>query len=133
MSRRSSTAWRWCRFIGREDEPLWTERLGSDGALNWMIVEKPGRTRLLIEAYFSSKVPTSALMQKWGGRAEPFSPKPLKPPQPIRVSPELEIVHDEKSARHATRLIIPYGTAFGSGEHSTTLMLLRALGRCLRS
>jgi ribosomal protein L11 methyltransferase len=129
MSRRSSTAWRWSRFIARDDEPLWTERLGADGGLNWMVVVKPGRVRLSVEAYFSSKAATSALVQKWGGRAESFSPKPPKPAEPVRVSPELEIVHDEKASRRATRLIIPYGTAFGSGEHATTLMLLRALAR----
>jgi ribosomal protein L11 methyltransferase len=129
MSRRSSTAWRWRRFIVRDDEPLWTERLGTDGGLNWMVVEKPGRVRLSVEAYFSSQSPASALAQKWGGRAEPFAPKPPKPAEPVRVSPELEIVHDEKTPRRATRLIIPYGTAFGSGEHATTLMLLRALAR----
>jgi ribosomal protein L11 methyltransferase len=129
MSRRSSTAWRWSRFIARDDEPLWTERLGADGGLNWMVVEKPGRQRLSVEAYFSSKAAASALTHKWGGRAEAFSPKPPKPAEPVRVSAGLEIVHDEKVSRRSTRLIIPYGTAFGSGEHATTLMLLRALAR----
>jgi ribosomal protein L11 methyltransferase len=129
MSRPNSTARRWHRFIARDDEALWTERLSADGGLNWMVVEKPGRARLRVEAYFSTKTPALALAQKWGGRAEPFSPKPPKPAAPVRVSAELEIVHDEKARRSATRLIIPYGTAFGSGEHATTLMLLRALAQ----
>ena len=129
MSRRNSTAWRWHRFIARDDEALWTERLGADGGLNWMVIEKPGRVRLLVEAYFPAKTPALALSRKWGGRAEPFWPKPPKPAAPVRVSADLEIVHDEKAPRSATRLIIPYGTAFGSGEHATTLMLLRALAR----
>jgi ribosomal protein L11 methyltransferase len=129
MSRRSSTAWRWRHFIARDDEALWTERLSADGGLNWMIVEKPGRVRLLVETYFPSKTPALALARKWGGRAEPFSPKAPKPAAPVQVSALLEIVHDENTPRSAGRLIIPYGTAFGSGEHGTTLMLLRALAR----
>jgi len=129
MSRRSKAAWRWSRFIARADEALWTERLGADGGLNWMIVEKPCRVRLRVEAYFPVKASALALAQKWGGRAEPFSPKAPKPAAPVRVSEHLAIVHDEKMRRSEGRLIIPYGTAFGSGEHATTLMLLRALAR----
>jgi ribosomal protein L11 methyltransferase len=129
MSRRSRTPWRWSRFIAPADEPLWTGRLSAEGGLNWMIIEKPGRVQLRIEAYFLSKAPALELAQKWGGHTEAFSPKPPKPAGPMWVSAKLEIGHEETSPRSAGRLIIPYGTAFGSGEHGTTLMLLRALAR----
>ena len=55
-----------------------------------------------------------------------------KPPPiagPLRIDSRLEIAHDESAKPAADRLVIPYGMAFGSGEHATTLMLLRALAR----
>jgi ribosomal protein L11 methyltransferase len=127
MSSRSKPAWRWRRSIARDAEPRWLERMGSEGELNWMIVERPQRVQLVIEAYFSVRRPAQALVKKWGGRAERFVPVAPKPVAPVRVSDALEIAHDEKEARSPDRLIIPYGMAFGSGEHPTTFMLLRAL------
>jgi ribosomal protein L11 methyltransferase len=133
MSKRSKVAparqlaWRWRRSIARDAEPLWTERLGFAGELNWMIVERPQRVRLGVEAYFSARGPGLALRKKWGGSVERFVPAPPKPAPPVRVNDSLEIAHDEDAVRSAGGLIIPYGIAFGSGEHHTTLMLLRAL------
>jgi ribosomal protein L11 methyltransferase len=121
--------WRWHRLIRREDEFLWTERLGGFGEINWMIVEKPGRVRLTIEAHFRAKKPALALGESWGGHVKSFAPSPPSPVAPVKVSARLEIAHDEKAARSVTRLVIPYGIAFGSGEHATTLMLLRCLSR----
>jgi ribosomal protein L11 methyltransferase len=132
MTRRSkinpgTPAWRWRRAISREAESLWTERMGSAGELNWLIVERPQRVRLVVEAFFSIRQGADALARKWGGRVERFDPKPPKAAAPVRVSATLEIAHDEKAMPSPDRLIIPYGMAFGSGEHPTTLMLLRAL------
>jgi ribosomal protein L11 methyltransferase len=47
----------------------------------------------------------------------------------VRISARLEIAHEEAGPPSKCRLLIPYGMAFGSGEHATTLMLLRALAR----
>jgi ribosomal protein L11 methyltransferase len=99
--------------------------------MNWLLIEKPGRVRLLIEAYFSSRGPAVTLAARWGGRAERV-PKatPPKLDTPIRVSDALEIIHEVPTrGGTAGQLYIPYGMAFGSGEHATTLMLLRALSR----
>jgi ribosomal protein L11 methyltransferase len=127
MSRPSKPAWRWRRSITRAAEPLWLERMGSSGELNWMIVERPHRARLVIEAYFSTRPPALVLAEKWGGRVERVVPEMPKPSAPVRVNDALEIAHDESATRSPGRLIIPYGMAFGSGEHFTTLMLLHAL------
>lgn len=97
--------------------------------LNWMVVENPARVRLRLEAYFAERAPALALVRQFGGKAERFAPKPPPPPKPVRIDSRLVIVHDEKARRGPGRLIIPYGIAFGSGEHATTLMLLRALAR----
>jgi ribosomal protein L11 methyltransferase len=123
------SSWRWVRSITRAQEAHWAGQLESDGGLNWMIVEKPGRQRLRLEAYFAREKEARIFAQQRGGRVERFTPKPPAPARPIRVDARLEIVHDETVARTAGRLIIPYGMAFGSGEHATTLMLLRALAK----
>ena len=52
------------------------------------------------------------------------------PSPPTRIGRNLEIIHDKALRRkkvEAPRLYIPHGLAFGSGEHGTTYMLLRAL------
>ncbi len=130
MVRKSSClAWRWSRSIARDQEARWTQQLGAAGELNWMVVEKPGRKRLKLEAYFDTEKIALAFRRTWGGRVERFAPAPPPPPQPVRVAARLEIGHDEGARKAAGRLVIPYGIAFGSGEHATTLMLLRALTR----
>jgi ribosomal protein L11 methyltransferase len=101
--------------------------MGSAGELNWLIVERPQRVRLIVEAFFFNRRGADALTRKWGGRVERFRSEPPQIAVPVRVSDTLEIAHDEKATPSPDRLIIPYGMAFGSGEHPTTLMLLRAL------
>lgn len=103
--------------------------MGSAGELNWLIVERPQRMRLTVEAFFSTRPGADGLARKWGGRVERFRPRAPKPAAPVRVSDALEIAHDEKATPSPEQLIIPYGMAFGSGEHPTTLMLLRALAQ----
>jgi ribosomal protein L11 methyltransferase len=94
-----------------------------------MVIETPGRTRLRLEAYFTRERAADDFQRQWGGRVEAFTPKAPAPARPIRVDARLEVSHDEDAPRGEGRLIIPYGMAFGSGEHATTLMLLRALAR----
>lgn len=126
---RSFSSWRWNRLIERDEEFRWTEQLVTASELNWMVIEKPGRQRLKLEAYFNAQKAALAFQRKWGGQVERFAPKRPAPPRPVRVDARLTIVHDEKSQRAGGRLVIPFGIAFGSGEHATTLMLLRALAR----
>jgi len=122
-------AWRWSRRIPRNQEERWSRELEAACPLNWMIVENPGHVRLRIEAHFTSRAAADALRRRFGGRTERLKPLPVQPSRPVRIGSKLEIVHDEKVRRTAGRLVIPYGMAFGSGEHATTLMLLRALAR----
>ncbi len=104
----------------------------TTGSFNWMIVEKPGRALLAVEAYFPRRTAAQALARRWGGQVQRVVSKPAPPAGSVRVSAQLEIAHDEGKTRRAGQLVIPYGLAFGSGEHATTLMLLRALARWKR-
>jgi ribosomal protein L11 methyltransferase len=126
---RPGNGWRWRRRFSPVNEPLWQERMETTGRCNWMIVEKPGRALLAVEAYFSRRAAADALARRWGGQVQRVVSRPPPPARPVRVGAELEIAHDEAGTRRAGQLLIPYGIAFGSGEHATTLMLLRALAR----
>jgi ribosomal protein L11 methyltransferase len=126
---RPGNGWRWRRRFAQADEPLWQERISADGGLNWMIVEKPGRKLLALEAYFPRRASAGALARQWGGTVERVMSRPPRPAPPVRINARLEIAHDEEGTRRDGQLLIPYGMAFGSGEHATTLMLLRALAR----
>jgi len=59
----------------------------------------------------------------------------LKPvaTKPIRIGHRFQIIHEKtrrkRNAASLPQLHIPHGVAFGSGEHATTLMLLRAFAR----
>jgi ribosomal protein L11 methyltransferase len=120
---------------------LWIARLEAAGCLSWACTERPGRTRLKLEAYFASLRPAKSFARKWGGGLRAVDPRQWvkpRPTPPTRIGRSLEIIHDEARARKETdvpRLYIPHGLAFGSGEHATTYMLLRALaarGDCRR-
>jgi ribosomal protein L11 methyltransferase len=132
MSRPSSPAWRWSRSLSRAGEPLWAARMEERGGTNWLLIERPGRARLRLEVYFAGRGEAEALVPLWGGKVEsvPKARYHQKPGAPLRIAPELEIVHEvPRRSAHANQLHIPYGMAFGSGEHATTLMLLRGLAR----
>lgn len=125
--------WGWRRWIapGREDE--WIARLEAFGCATWTLTERVDRTRVLVAVYDSKRETVVALREHFGGsvravkRSEWLSTKPVAP---TRVSADLEIVHGGKFRKETKgALMIPMGLAFGSGEHATTLMLLRALAR----
>ncbi len=55
---------------------------------------------------------------------------PRGPAPTLRVGSKLQIFHEKPRRRLETDwLHVPHGLAFGSGEHATTFMLLRALAR----
>ena len=127
------TAWCWRRWIARTDEALWTERLLSGGFPAGIFIERPNRARLLLEIYSATKGEAQKLFRGLGGSIYAVGMEQWLKPKltpPTCIGRRLEIIHGEsakgKSAAEM-RLRIPHGLAFGSGEHGTTFMLLRAL------
>jgi ribosomal protein L11 methyltransferase len=126
------TTWSWQRHIAPADADAWIARLQAAGCATWTLTERPGRARQLLAVYDAKREPILALHGLFGGRVRAIAPSawlPGKTP-PTRISPALEILHDpprKKAAAH--QIIIPHGLAFGSGDHATTFMLLRALAR----
>ncbi|MCE0485084.1 MAG: 50S ribosomal protein L11 methyltransferase [Methylacidiphilales bacterium] len=126
--------WRWRRWIEPLAREVWTGRLEAMGGVTWAAIEKPGRSRILLEAYAQERSTVSSLQQRHGGSVRAVQAREwmtAKMGKPIRIGTRLEIVED-RARRGATglpRLVIPHGMAFGSGEHATTRMLLQALAR----
>ncbi len=98
------------------------------------MVERPGRARILLEAYVASRAEAGELARQWGGSVQAVDSRQWLKTQltpPTRIGRRLEIIHEK--TRGATKkparlqLHIPHGVAFGSGDHATTSMLLRAV------
>jgi ribosomal protein L11 methyltransferase len=131
MSRRSS--WSWRRWIDPAREEEWIGRLPEGAA--WVVTEKPGRVRAVLTVHVSSRAEAERLARNLGGQTARLEPAMwLKPVRsaPVRIGSAWEIVHEKPSKRNGAgrrQLYLPHGIAFGSGEHATTAMLLRALAR----
>jgi ribosomal protein L11 methyltransferase len=125
--------WYWRRFIVRGQEDLWIERLLSAGHAFHALTERPDGSRVALDVYLRSRAAAFSLVRKFGGRARSLPSKAwLKPAtaKPVRIGNRLQIVHEKMRGKKnpaLPQLCIPHGIAFGSGEHATTLMLIRAL------
>ena len=122
--------WRWQKPINTAHQERWLALLAERGITSWALLERPGYVRLSLQAFFPNRRPADALVKLWGGRVTPltvtnFHPGPTPP---LRISSKFYIIHEEgQTAPGTVHLHLPFGVAFGSGEHATTLMLLRAL------
>jgi ribosomal protein L11 methyltransferase len=130
--------WGWRRWIASGQQETWIGRLqaaGCPASAGWAFTERPLRARVLLEAYVESRAAAVALTRLWGGRVRAVNSREwieTRPAPPTQIGRRLEIVHEKARSRKRPawpRLHIPYGLAFGSGEHATTYMLLRALAR----
>ena len=125
------TTWSWQRWIPPHDEQAWIARLEMAGCPTWTLTERPGRTRLLLAVYNAKRESVAALRGLFGGQVCAVAQSAwlrTKPTPPTRISATLEIIHDKPRKKLAAhQLFVPHGLAFGSGEHGTTFMLLRAI------
>ena len=124
----------WRRWILSGQQETWIQRLQAAGCSSWVITERPGRTRILLETYVASRSDAATLMRQWDGRIHSVDARQWLKTQstpPTRIGNRLEIIHEKtrglKKKPALPQLHIPHGVAFGSGDHATTSMLLRAL------
>jgi ribosomal protein L11 methyltransferase len=102
------------------------------------IIEQAGRKRLELEVTRGSRSDAQKLAKEFGGRVEKLPRDWLKrfsheqQIEPIGVGKRLVIVRSRKDRQSTKELIIPAGTAFGTGEHATTAMSLRMLEKLTR-
>jgi ribosomal protein L11 methyltransferase len=124
--------WSWQRWIAPAEADAWIARLQAAGCATWTLTERPNRARALLAVYDAKREPVAALHGLFGGQLRTVARSAWlksRPTPPTRVSKALEILHDKPRRLAAHQLYIPHGLAFGSGEHGTTFMLLRALAR----
>jgi len=96
------------------------DRFGSAVA----IVERPGKTRTILEVSCTTKTKALELQREFGGIIEKLRGDWLE--QFVKRS-------QVKPLRIASRqIVIPAEAAFGTGEHATTAMCLRMLERVTR-
>jgi ribosomal protein L11 methyltransferase len=137
---RKTTAVRstWRRWIVAGQQDHWIGRLAAADCPahgGWAFTERPGRSRVLLEVYVEARAAAAAFVRAWGGRVRAVDAREwikARPAPPTRIGRRLEIIHVRaRSGKQPAwpRLYIPHGVAFGSGEHATTAMLLRALAR----
>ena len=102
------------------------------------IIERADRKRLQLKVASRSRTELHNLTKQFAGRVEKlprdwlrrFSQK--QKTKPLRIGQRLIVVRSPKDQSSAKRLIIPAGTAFGTGEHATTAMSLRLLEKLTR-
>ena len=129
----SRRTWGWRRWIAAGQQDKWIDRLQESGCATWTVTERPDRVRRLLAVYSADRAEIMALGRKFGGQVRAAATSEWlqkKPSPPIQIAGGLEIAEEKaaKSKRPALpRLVIPHGLAFGSGEHGTTSMLLRAV------
>ena len=128
-------SWCWRRWIDSDQIEIWTGRLQAVAGSAWTLTELSRRTRLLAEVYVESRPVAITLQRQLGGQIRPVSASnwiSRGPSVSLRIGGKFEIAHESAPAiqpRSLPRLRIPHGVAFGSGEHTTTALLLRALAR----
>jgi len=102
------------------------------------IIEQAGRRRLQFEVASSFRTGLLKLAKQFGGRVEKLPRDWLKrfareqETEPISIGKRLVIVRLQQDRQSTKKLIIPAGTAFGTGEHATTAMSLRLLEKLTR-
>jgi ribosomal protein L11 methyltransferase len=143
--------WLWNKLVG----PRWiktNERTLRQYAGNALaIIQRPGRKRLLLEVASNSERHIRSLVDKFDGRFEKLPRDWLKrlareqKAKPLRIGRRLIILNvggtsgsrvraGLADSRHKgpSRIVIPAGRAFGTGEHATTGMSLRMLEQITR-
>jgi ribosomal protein L11 methyltransferase len=102
------------------------------------IIEEAGRKKLRFEVASHFRTELQKLTKQFGGRVEKLPRDWLnrflrrQKTKPLKIGKRLVVVRSPKDQSLTKRLIIPAGTAFGTGEHATTAMSLRMLERVMR-
>lgn len=103
------------------------------------IISRPGQKRSLVQVPCRHRGRAEKLVRRFGGAAASLSYDWVEgcrsrtiPPR-IRIGRRLEIVREPVPENGKGRLVIPAAGAFGTGEHSTTAMVLRILEETTRT
>ena len=115
--------------------------LGKVAGQRLAIIFRPGRKSAIAEIARSNRRDLQYIRSRFGGTIEKLPRNWLaifsqaQTTQPIKIGKRLVIVSSSTSTskNKTPLLVIPAGSAFGSGEHVTTAMSLRLLEQMTRS
>ena len=104
------------------------------------VIERPGWKRALLEVACQSRKQARDLVKEFHGRIERLPRDWLErlgkeKYKPLRIGKRLVIMRAKEKREAGSfpyRLVLPAGTAFGTGEHATTAMSLRLLEQVTR-
>jgi ribosomal protein L11 methyltransferase len=123
-------------------KPSWLkgceERLQTRARGMLAVISSPGRKSLQLEIACRSRTESQAFIHEFGGRVEKVPRNCLKRfarqerTEPLRIGRRLLISRNgdfqiTRPIGKPSLLVIPAGTAFGTGDHATTAMSLRLL------
>src|SRR5438874_3984083 len=97
------------------------------------IISKPAHRNAIAEIASPNCSELERIRRRFGGVIEKLPRNWLRKflrgqkPKPLKIGKRLVIVSSNRSKNKITRLVVPAGTAFGTGEHVTTAMSLRLL------
>jgi len=97
------------------------------------IISKPAHRNAIAEIASPNCSELERIRRRFGGVIEKLPRNWLRKflrgqkPKPLKIGKRLVIVSSNRSRNKITRLVVPAGTAFGTGEHVTTAMSLRLL------
>ena len=122
--------------------------LGEVAGQRLAIISRPDRTNAVAEIAGSSRRDLEKIRFRFGGTIEKLSRDWLtrfsrsQKSEPLKIGKRLVITtnggfqtaeYSKSAAGKPPLLVIPAGTAFGTGEHATTAMTLRLLEKLTRS
>jgi ribosomal protein L11 methyltransferase len=117
--------------------------LGEVAGRRLAIISRPGRKNAIAEIAASRQRDLEKIRTRFGGKVEKLSRDWLaifsqaQTTKPIKIGKRLVIVSSSMSTSTSKNktplLVIPAGSAFGTGEHGTTAMSLRLLEQTTRS
>jgi ribosomal protein L11 methyltransferase len=117
--------------------------LGEVAGRRLAIISRPGRKNAIAEIAASRQRDLEKIRTRFGGKVEMLSRDWLaifsraQTTKPIKIGKRLVIVSSSMSTSTSKNktplLVIPAGSAFGTGEHGTTAMSLRLLEQTTRS
>ena len=104
------------------------------------VIERPGWKRALLEVACQSRKQARDLVKEFDGRIERLPRDWLErlgkeKCKPLRIGKRLVIMRAKEKREAGSfpyKLVLPAGTAFGTGEHATTAMSLRLLEQVTR-
>jgi ribosomal protein L11 methyltransferase len=139
----------WRRFAARKWANRNEEMLRGIAGDKLTVIERPDRKRLQFEVASDRRADLQDLMPQFGGRIERLPDDWLKralhrKTKPIKIGNRLIVANSRSGGLQSAvykksadwkppLLVIPAGSAFGTGEHATTAMSLRLLEKLTRS